>query len=161
MSGRTLTIEKGNAKLTQWVDPAIDVAIGASEIVFTRQVDTRRERALHGLYRALANNMVTGLTKGYEKRLQIVGVGFGAKLQGKVVDLNVGYATSRRIEIPAGVTVEIPDPTNILIKGADKHAVGQLAARIRLQRPPEPYKGKGIRYFDEVVKRKQGKTVGS
>jgi large subunit ribosomal protein L6 len=105
--------------------------------------------------------MVTGLTKGYEKRLQIVGVGFGAKLQGKVVDLNVGYATSRRIEIPAGVTVEIPDPTNILIKGADKHAVGQLAARIRLQRPPEPYKGKGIRYFDEVVKRKQGKTVGS
>jgi len=161
MNDRTLTVEKGSSKLTQWVDPAIDVAVEGSNLVFQRKGDGRRERAMHGLYRALAANMVTGLVSGYERRLEIVGVGYGAKVQGNIVELNVGFAMPRRITIPAGVKVETPEPTKIVIKGADKHQVGQLAATIRLTRPPEPYKGKGIRHAGEVVKRKQGKTVGS
>lgn len=161
MAERTLVVEKGNQKLSRWIDPAIDVKIDGTSIVFERKGDTKRERALHGTYRALAHSMVHGLVKGYEKRLQIIGVGFGAKVQGKVVELNVGFALPRKIAIPAGVTVECPKPEEVVVKGADKEAVGQLAATLRLQRPPEPYKGKGLRYVDEVVKRKQGKAAGT
>ncbi len=161
MTGRELTIGKGNNKLTQWIDPAIDVAVVDGHVTFRRSDDQRRNRALHGLYRALAQNMVEGLTKGYEKRLTIVGVGFGAKLSGQVVELNVGYANNIKVSIPAGVIVEVPEATTIVVKGIDKHAVGQTAANIRRARPPEPYKGKGVRYVDEVVKRKAGKTVGA
>jgi large subunit ribosomal protein L6 len=163
MSGRDLVVEKGNEKLTQWVDPAIDVKVAEGSIVFSRRTegDDRRERALHGLYRALAANMVEGLTTGFKKDLRIEGVGFGAKLVGKDVELSLGYANAIRVKVPKGVTVEIPDPTKITVKGFDKQKVGQTAAEIRLARPPEPYKGKGVRYADEVVKRKQGKTVGA
>ncbi len=161
MDGRDLTLSKGNAKLTQWIDPAIDVAIDDGAVTFTREGDDRRSRALHGLYRSLANNMVEGLTKGYERRLQIVGVGFGAKLAGKTVELNVGYANTIKVDVPEGVVVELPDPMAIVVKGADKQKVGQTAATLRRARPPEPYKGKGVRYADEVVKRKAGKTVGA
>jgi large subunit ribosomal protein L6 len=161
MNGRELVLEKGSNKLSQWIDPSIDVALGEGSIVFSRQSDERRYRALHGLYRSLAQNMVIGLTKGFEKKLLIVGVGFGAKLAGQAVDLNVGYANTVRVQIPDGVTVETPDSTTVLVKGYDKQKVGQVAAEIRRSRPPEPYKGKGVRYADEFVKRKSGKTVGA
>jgi len=161
MNGRDLVIEKGGKKLSQWVDPSIDVAVDAKSVVFTRTTEERRHRAMHGLYRALAQNMVTGLVTGFEKKLQVVGVGFGVRLAGKVLELNVGYANTIKVDIPDGVTVETPDTTTIVVKGADKQVVGQLAAEIRAARPPEPYKGKGIRYSDEVVRRKAGKTVGA
>lgn len=161
MQGRDLVISKGNDRLTQFIDPAISVAIEDGVVSFTRKDDERRNRALHGLYRSLAANMVEGLTKGYEKRLQIVGVGFGAKLAGQRVDLTVGYSNTIHVDIPNGVTVEIPDPALIVVKGFDKQAVGQMAANLRQARPPEPYKGKGVRYFGEAVKRKAGKTVGA
>lgn len=161
MSDRTLVVEKGSNKLSRWIDPAIEVAVSANSIVFTRKDDSKRARALHGTYRSIANGMVVGLSKGFEKRMQVIGVGFGAKVVGKIVELNVGFAQPRKLPIPAGVTVECPKPEEIIVKGADKEAVGQLAAKIRLTRPPEPYKGKGIRYVDEVVQRKQGKAAGT
>ena len=161
MNGRDLVREKGSHKLSQWIDPSIDVALEDGSVVFSRKSDDSRQRALHGLYRALAQNMVVGLTKGYEKRLLIVGVGFGAKLAGKTLDLNVGYANTIKVEIPDGVTVETPETTTVVVKGFDKQKVGQVAAEIRSSRPPEPYKGKGVRYLDETVKRKAGKTVGA
>ena len=105
--------------------------------------------------------MVLGLTKGYEKRLRIEGVGFGAAVKGQVVEMNVGYANTIKVKILDGVTVETPDPQTVVVKGADKQAVGQVAANVRASRKPEPYKGKGVRYADEVIKRKAGKTVGS
>ncbi|MBI4881953.1 MAG: 50S ribosomal protein L6 [Planctomycetes bacterium] len=161
LDGRELVIEKGGRKLSQWIDPAISVAIEGETVVFARASDDVRTRALHGLYRALAQNMVTGLLKGYQKTLKIVGVGYGARPAGKTLELNVGYANPVRVEIPEGLTVEVPDASTIVVKGHDKHRVGQLAADIRRARPPEPYKGKGIRYSDEVVRRKAGKTVGA
>lgn len=161
MTGRDLVIEKGNTKLSQWVDPSITVTIDDGTVTFTRVGDERRERALHGLYRSIANNMVVGLTKGYEKRLRIEGVGFGAQLKGKVVEMNVGYANKIPVDVPPGVTVKIPDPQTVVVSGADKQMVGQVAAELRAARPPEPYKGKGVRYADEAIKRKAGKTVGA
>ncbi len=161
MSGCDLVIEKGSNKLSQWIDPAIAVEIADGAITFTRTLDERRERALHGLYRALAQNMVVGLVTGYEKKLLVVGVGFGAKLAGKTPAPPVGFANTIRVQIPDGITVELPETTTIVVKGTDKQMVGQVAAEIRRSRPPEPYKGKGVRYADEVVKRKAGKTVGA
>lgn len=161
MNDRDLVVEKGGVKLSQWIDPRIDVKIEDGSVNFSRQDDDRRNRALHGLYRALTQNMVDGLVKGYERRLQIVGVGFGAKLAGKTVELNVGFANTIVVTVPDGVTVELPDPTSIVVKGPNKQLVGQTAANLRRARPPEPYKGKGVRYADEVVKRKAGKTVGA
>jgi len=162
MSGRDLVIEKGSNKLSQWIDPAITVAVEDGAVRFSRgDSDVRSVRSLHGLYRSLAANMVEGVTNGFQKELKIEGVGYGAKLTGQVVELNVGYANTIRVKVPAGVTIEIPDPTKIVVKGLDKQKVGQTAAEIRQARPPEPYKGKGVRYADEVVKRKQGKTVGA
>jgi large subunit ribosomal protein L6 len=161
-SGRELVVSKGNVKLTQWVDPAIDVSIANGSIVFDRKSDDRRHKQLHGLYRAIANNMVDGLVKPFEKRLQIVGVGFGAKVLGKdYVEMTLGFANAIKVKIPAGITVTTPDATNIVITGADRQKVGQLAAELRKLRKPEPYKGKGVRYIDEVVKRKAGKAVGA
>lgn len=161
MNGRDLVVEKGSNKLSQWIDPAIDVAIDDAAITFTRDGDERRDRALHGLYRSIASNMVLGLTKGYEIRMRIDGVGFGAALKGKVVELNVGYANKILVAVPAGVTVDVPDAQTVIVKGSDKQKVGQTAADVRAARPPEPYKGKGVRYADEVIKRKAGKKVGS
>jgi len=161
MNGRDLEVSKGKDKLTQWIDPSISVAIEDGRITFDRTADDARQRALHGLYRSLAANMVEGLTKGYERRLQIVGVGYGAKINGKFVDLSVGYANTLKVEIPDGITVEAPGGTALVVRGVDKQKVGQTAATLRAARPPEPYKGKGVRYADEIVKRKAGKTVGA
>lgn len=134
---------------------------GAKEIRVERPDDVRESRALHGLTRALLNNMVQGVDKPWEKKLEIVGVGYQASLSGKTLTLQVGFANAIKLPVPAGVTVEVPDNTHINLKGADRQAVGQFAAEIRRVRPPEPYKGKGIKYIDERVRRKAGKAFGS
>ena len=131
----------------------------AKELKVARNGDTRLARALHGLGRAMVNNMVTGVTKGYEKKLEIVGVGYLAAIQKGVLQLRVGFANEVQMPIPAGLTVTCPDQTHILIKGSDKQLVGQFAAEVRSVRKPEPYKGKGVRYDGEVVRRKAGKAV--
>lgn len=132
------------------------------QIVVTRQDDERTNRALHGLTRSLLANMVQGVTAGYTKKLEIVGVGYQAQLKkANTVALQVGYANQVVLEAPAGVSVTVPDATHVVITGPDKQAVGQFAANVRDVRPPEPYKGKGIRYEGEVVRRKAGKAFGS
>jgi large subunit ribosomal protein L6 len=130
-------------------------------VLVTRPDDERQNRALHGLTRSLIANMVEGVTKGYEKRLKIEGIGYQARMDKKSVVLTVGYANAITMTPPEGVTVELADPTTIIVKGADKQKVGQFAAEVRAARKPEPYKGKGIRYEKEVVRRKEGKSFAS
>jgi large subunit ribosomal protein L6 len=129
-----------------------------NRINVTRSDDERLSRSLHGLTRNLIFNMVMGVTEGFSKTLEVVGVGYQASLKGKAVHVQVGWANPLVVEAPAGITFEVPDPTHIIVKGCDKHLVGQVAADIRKQRPPEPYKGKGIRYQGEYVRRKAGKA---
>ena len=128
------------------------------EITVARPSDNKKHRSLHGLSRALLNNMVTGVTVGYEKKLQVVGVGYRIEKKGKLLVLNIGYSHSVEMEDPEGVVTEVLPQNEILIKGIDKAIVGNYAAKIRAKRPPEPYKGKGIKYFDERIIRKEGKT---
>jgi large subunit ribosomal protein L6 len=127
----------------------------------SRPNDDRLNRALHGLTRSLIANMVEGVTKGYERRLKIEGIGYQARMDKKAVVLTVGFANAITMAPPDGVTVSLADPTTIIVKGADKQMVGQFAANLRLARPPEPYQGKGIRYENEVVRRKEGKSFTS
>jgi large subunit ribosomal protein L6 len=130
-------------------------------IKVSRPDDERLNRALHGLTRSLIANMVEGVTKGFEKRLKIEGIGYQARLDKKTVVLTVGYANAIEMTPPEGVVAELPDPTTIVIRGPDKQKVGQFAAEVRRARPPEPYKGKGIRYEKEQVRRKEGKSFAS
>jgi large subunit ribosomal protein L6 len=132
---------------------------GAKQIVVSRDSDARQSRALHGLTRALIQNMVIGVSEGYEKRLEIVGVGYVGAVQGGKLELRVGFANEVKKPIPAGLDVSCPDTTHVVVKGASKQMVGQFAAEVRAVRKPEPYKGKGIRYEGELVRRKQGKAV--
>lgn len=143
--------------------PAMQVAVddGAKQIVVTRPDDEPQNRALHGLTRALINNMVAGVVTQFEKKLEIVGVGYQASIGGKTLNLQVGFANVVKLPIPAGVKCTLPDNTHIVLTSADKQAVGQFAAVIRKVRPPEPYKGKGIRYEGEHVRRKAGKAFAS
>ncbi len=149
----------GDLSLT--VHPTMNVAVNGSEIQVTRPDDKRASRALHGLTRSLINNMVNGVAKPYEKKLEIVGVGYNARMEGRQLSLQVGFANKISLEVPPGVTCTLPDATHVVVSGADKQAVGQFAANVRRVRPPEPYKGKGIRYQDEHVRRKAGKAFGS
>jgi large subunit ribosomal protein L6 len=139
----------------------VEVDEAGKAVRVTRPNDERSSRALHGLTRSLIANMVEGVTKGYQKRLKIEGIGYQAAAKNKGVELTVGYANRVLMVPPAGVTVEVPDQTTIVIKGADKQKVGQFAAEVRHVRPPEPYKGKGIRYENEQVRRKEGKSFTS
>jgi large subunit ribosomal protein L6 len=133
----------------------------AKVVRVSRPDDDRLNRALHGLTRSLINNMIVGVTKGYEKRLKIEGIGYQARMDKKSLVLTVGYANAVEMPAPEGVTVELSDPTTIIIRGADKQKVGQFAAEVRKVRKPEPYKGKGIRYEYEQVRRKEGKSFTS
>ena len=146
------------AKLETAYHPNMTVKVEGSQILVTRPNDDRQNRALHGLTRALINNMVVGVTKGYEKRLKIEGVGYQAAMKGTGVELTVGFANRIVHTPPPGITVAVPDPTTIVVSGANKQMVGQFAADIRESKKPEPYKGKGIRYDTEVVRRKEGKS---
>ena len=161
---KTIQIEGPKGKLSFTHRPEIGVAFeeAGRQIVVTRSDDERTNRSLHGLTRSLVANMVQGVTNGYTKKLEIVGVGYQAQLKkANTIALQVGYANQVVLEAPAGVTVVVPDATHVTISGADKQAVGQFAAVVRKVRPPEPYKGKGIRYEGEVVRRKAGKAFGA
>jgi large subunit ribosomal protein L6 len=146
-------------ELSQQVPARMQIEQRDGEIVVTRPTDRGEDRALHGLTRSLIANMVEGVTKGFEKRLEIQGVGYRATLKGTTLELAVGYSHPVSIEPPAGITFEVPQPTQVIVKGSDKQAVGEIAAKIRKVRPPEPYKGKGIRYEGERVRRKVGKRA--
>ncbi|MHC5209738.1 MAG: 50S ribosomal protein L6 [Planctomycetota bacterium] len=163
LSSGVLRVEAGKTALSQSVDPRIGVELDeqARTATFVRKEETREARALHGLTRALAANMVEGVEKGFERRLEIQGVGYNAKVQGKDIVLNMGFNQPVKLPIPTGLACETPQPTQVVIKGADKQVVGQFAADVRAVRPPEPYKGKGIRYEGEYVRRKVGKSLGA
>ena len=163
MAGRALKVEAGKNALVQQIDPSIAVTIDDAARVarFECKGESRKARAMHGLYRALAANMVKGVEQGFEKRLDIQGVGYNAKVDGKNIVLNIGFNKPVKLPIPAGIACETPQPTQVIIKGADRQRVGQFAADIRAIRKPEPYKGKGIRYEGEAVRRKVGKSLGA
>jgi len=146
-------------ELEERVSRAIAVAQENGEIVVTRSTNRGEHRALHGLTRSLIANMVEGVTNGYEKRLEIQGVGYRAQLQGNKLVLALGYSHPVELNAPTGIDFEVPQPTRIVVRGISKQAVGEVAAIIRKQRPPEPYKGKGIRYEGEYVARKVGKRA--
>lgn len=156
-------VEGPKGKLEMAPHPAMTVVHDekAKTIQVTRPDDERQNRSLHGLTRSLIANMVEGVSKGFEKKLKIEGIGYQARMDKKTLVLVVGYANSVEMPPPDGVTVELPDPTTIVIKGADKQKVGQYAAEVRKVRKPEPYKGKGIRYDNEQVRRKEGKSFAS
>jgi large subunit ribosomal protein L6 len=137
----------------------MEIAEGDGTLTVARPTDRGEDRAVHGLTRSLIANMVEGVTDGFEKRLEIQGVGYRARLQGKAIELNVGFSHPVSIPAPDGIEFEVPIPTQIIVRGIDKQLVGETAARIRRVRPPEPYKGKGIRYVDEQVRRKVGKRA--
>jgi len=160
--GRTVTVKGPKGSLDLALRPEIDVKVEKTQVVVAPNTEATREvRAYHGMTRAILGNMMVGVTAGYQRNLEIIGVGWNAALAGKKLVLWVGYCNPVELEIPTGLTVEAPKPTNISIKGADKQLVGQFAAAVRAQRPPEPYKGKGIRYENEYVRKKQGKSFGS
>ena len=152
---------KGKLELAYHRNMKVEFDEAGKVIKVARPDDERLNRALHGLTRSLIANMVEGVTKGYEKRLKIEGIGYQARMEKKAVVLTVGYANVITMTPPDGVTVALTDPTHIVVTGADKQKVGQFAAEIRASRPPEPYKGKGIRYDGEVVRRKEGKSFAS
>lgn len=153
-----VTVKGPKGELSEQINPDIKVNINDNIITVERPSDKKNHRALHGLSRALIANMMEGVTKGYEKKLQINGVGYRAQKKGKVLNLQLGFSHPVDMEDPEGITVETPSQTEIIVKGINKQAVGNYAAKIRELRPPEPYKGKGIRYVDEYVRRKEGKS---
>lgn len=161
VEGQRIAVEGPLGKLQQVVRPEIQVVVDqdAKTVNVTRRNNERQSRALHGLSRALIQNMVEGVTKGYEKRLEIVGVGYIASIQENILQLRVGYANEIHKKIPPGLDVTCPDQTHVSVKGCDKQLVGQFAAEVRAARKPEPYKGKGVRYQGEHVKIKPGKTA--
>jgi large subunit ribosomal protein L6 len=157
--GQRIQVEGPKGKLAWSLPETINAKLDGETLRITRQTEERSVKALHGLSRALVANMVLGVTNGFTRELEIVGVGFKAALQGKQLTLNVGYSHPVVIPIPEGITLEVPKPTIVIIKGVDKQQVGQFAANIRGVYPPEPYKGKGIRYQGEVVRKKAGKAA--
>lgn len=163
VDGKTVTVKGQNGELSWTHHPNMRVEHDAEtkQLRVVRPNDQRENRALHGLTRSLISNMIRGVTTYFEKRLEIVGVGYNASLAGETLRLQVGFANTVELAVPDGVVCELPDNTHIVVKSADKQAAGQFAADIRHARPPEPYKGKGIRYQDEHVRRKAGKAFAS
>ena len=154
-----VSVKGPKGELSQTVDRDMKVALDEGTLTVERPTDRGPHRALHGLTRSLLANMVEGVTNGYEKRLEIQGVGYRARLQGKALELSVGYSHPVAMPAPDGIEFEVPQQTEVIIRGIDKQLVGETAARIRRVRPPEPYKGKGIRYAGEHVRRKVGKRA--
>jgi large subunit ribosomal protein L6 len=153
----SVTGPKGS--LSRWIDPDIKVEVKDGSIAVTRPTDNKNHRSLHGLYRSLLNNMVQGVASGFEKKLEIVGVGYKAEMMKDRLTVQVGYSHAIVFVPPEGIEIVVPNPTSITIRGIDKELVGQVAAKIRSFRPPEPYKGKGIKYAGEHIRRKAGKTA--
>lgn len=153
-----VTVKGPKGQLVKAMSTKVNIAVENNLIVVTRNNDEKEQKALHGLTRALVNNMVTGVTTGYQKTLELVGVGYRATLQGKKLVLSLGYSHPVEINAVNGIDFETPAPTKVIVKGIDKELVGAVAADIRTWRKPEPYKGKGIKYDNEVIRRKEGKT---
>jgi len=159
VDGRKVNVEGPKGKLQFEHRREVAVKVDGKQVVVTRANDERQARAFHGLTRALVSNMILGVKSGYEKKLEIIGVGYQAAIKGKAISLRVGLANELVRPIPAGLTVTCPDATHIVIQGCDKQSVGQFAAELRSLRKPEPYKGKGVRYQGEYVKIKPGKAA--
>ena len=158
IDGNTVTVKGPKGTLTRTVNENITVALDNGVITVTRPNDQKENRSLHGLNRTLIANMVVGVSEGFKKELEINGIGYRAAKQGKDLVLNIGYSHSVIMPEIEGITVDVPSPNKIIISGPDKQKVGQFAAEVRGHRPPEPYKGKGIKYVDEVIRRKEGKA---
>ena len=165
-AGVTVTVGEDNlvtvkgklGQLSEKIRPSITVKVEGNEVIVSRVNDEKENRALHGLSRTLIYNMVVGVTEGYSKKLEIIGVGYRAQKQGNKLVLNLGYSHPVEFEEPQGITFDVPTPNKVVVSGINKQQVGQMAADIRIKRAPEPYKGKGIRYEGEYVRRKEGKT---
>jgi large subunit ribosomal protein L6 len=155
----TVTVKGPKGTLSERVNQDMTVALEDGQLIVSRPTDRGDHRALHGLTRSLVANMVTGVTDGFEKRLEIQGVGYRAALRGSDLEMQLGFSHPVSVKAPEGVTFEVPQPTQIVVRGISKQVVGEVAAQIRKWRPPEPYKGKGIRYADEYVVRKVGKRA--
>ncbi|HEY8423017.1 MAG TPA: 50S ribosomal protein L6 [Thermoclostridium sp.] len=158
LNGQEVTVKGPKGTLTQVFHPDMIIEKEGNQIIIKRPSELKKHKALHGLTRSLINNMIIGVTQGFEKKLEINGVGYRAQKQGKKLNLILGLSHPVEIEEPAGITIDVPAPNQIVVKGIDKQLVGEIAAIIRSKRPPEPYKGKGIKYADEVIIRKEGKT---
>ena len=158
---KTVRVKGPKGDLTFTIHSALSVKVADGNVLVERPSDTAAHKSLHGLTRTLIANMVGGVTEGYRKALEIHGVGYKAERSGKGIKLSVGFSHTVQYDAPPGITIETPNPTTVIITGADKQMVGQVASEIRAVQPPEPYKGKGIRYQGEQVRRKAGKTAGA
>ncbi len=158
LDGNKITVKGKNGSLEREIHKNISTQINENVITFTRVNDEAKNRSLHGLTRSLVNNMIIGVTTGYARELQINGVGYKVAKQGNNLNLTLGYSHPVVFEAPAGITFDVPNQSTIIVKGMDKELVGQVAAEIRTKRPPEVYRGKGIKYAEEVIRRKEGKT---
>ncbi len=159
IDGDIVRVKGPKGELEQRISDRVDVAQEGGQLLVTRRTDEPYDRSMHGLTRTLIYNMVKGVTDGFEKVLEIQGVGYRATLKGSSIELQLGYSNPRHVDPPKGIEFEVPVPTRIIIKGCDKQSVGQVAAEIRSLRKPDPYKGKGIRYRDEYIRRKVGKAI--
>ena len=155
-----VTVKGPKGELSKQLAPAMNISVDGAVITVTRPNDEKENRALHGLTRTLLSNMVNGVNECYKKELDVNGVGYRVAKEGEKLVMNIGFSHTVEMNPPAGVSIEVPNPNKIVVIGCDKQAVGQFAAEIREKRPPEPYKGKGIKYVDEVIRRKVGKTGG-
>lgn len=158
VDGSKVTVKGPKGTLESTFNHEINIALEGNEIIVTRPTDDKNHRALHGLTRTLIHNMVEGVTNGYSKTLEVNGVGYRAQKQGKNLVMNLGYSHQVIVPEVPGITIDVPTPNQVVISGADKQQVGQFAAEVREKRPPEPYKGKGIKYADERIRRKEGKA---
>lgn len=158
VAGTEVVVKGPKGQLSQPLLPGVRIDVDNGHVVVQRESEAKQHRAMHGLARSLVANMVEGVTKGYQKNLELKGVGYRAQMQGKNLVLSVGYSHPVEIAPPEGIEIEVPQPTKIVVKGIDKQAVGQVAADIRAVRPPEPYLGKGIMYEGERIRRKAGKS---
>jgi len=158
VAGATVSVKGSKGELKIDIKDEVKVAVDGTSVNVTRADDSRTAKAMHGLTRSLVANMVHGVSEGFEKRLEVVGVGYKADVQGDVLNMNLGYSHSIPYKLPKGISAKVEKNTEITISGADKQAVGQVAAEIRALRPPEPYKGKGVKYATERIRRKAGKA---
>ena len=158
VNGTTVTVKGPNGTLSMDAHPNMTVSIEGSEVIVSRPNDDKENRSLHGLTRTLIHNMVVGVTEGFKKNLEVNGVGYRVQMQGNKLVMNLGFSHQVTMEAPEGIKVECPSANAIVISGADKQMVGQFAAQVREKRPPEPYKGKGIKYAEEHIRRKEGQA---